>query len=78
MNQNVTLKLDKELILKAKILATKNRTSLSRLMVTALKKYVGTPEEYQKARRKALSLLKKGVNLGGGPYYSDRSQLHER
>lgn len=78
MNQNITLKLDKELILKAKIFATKNKTSLSRLMVTALKEYVSGPDDYQKAHRKALSLLKKGISLGGGPYYSDRSQLHER
>ena len=78
MHQNVTLKLDTVLLRKAKIYATKEGSSLSRLMTKALGQIVGSTEKYEKAKGKALSLLKKGFRLGGGPYYSSRDELHHR
>lgn len=78
MHQNVTLKLDKELLRKAKVFATREGTSLSRLMVEALKSFIKRIEGYSSAQRKALQYLNKGLKLGGGSYYLSRENLHHR
>lgn len=78
MYQNVTLKLDKGLLHQAKLYATQEKSSLSRLMVEALRTFLGRAQGYEKARKKAVSRLKKGWKLGGGPYWASRSELHER
>lgn len=78
MHQNVTLKLDKDLLRQAKVFATHEKTSLSRLMVEALQFFLGKSEGYEKAKRKALARLKKGWNLGGSPYSTSRDELHLR
>lgn len=78
MTQNVTLKLDRDLLRKAKVYAVQKRTSLSGLMTTALKTVVGGEEGFEKARRRALLRLKKGLKMGGGPYYTSRDELHQR
>ncbi|MBI4373321.1 MAG: hypothetical protein HY542_00435 [Deltaproteobacteria bacterium] len=78
MHQNVTLKLDKELLREAKVYATEAGKSLSRLMVDALRALIGKASAYEKAHKKALSFLHKGFKLGGGPYYGSREELHSR
>lgn len=78
MHQNVTLKLDKDLLREAKLYATGAGKSLSRLMVEALGAFIGKPSAYEKARKKALAFLHKGLKLGGGPYYASREELHVR
>ncbi len=77
--QNVTLSLPKTLLKKAKIVAAQEEKSLSELMREVLGKKVEQQTGYQKAKRRHLSLLKKGLNLGtkGRTSYT-RDELHDR
>jgi hypothetical protein len=77
MKQNITLSLDKELIIKGRILAAKKETSLSRLLSDILKKIIEEEEGYEACRRKALANLERGFRLGGKIACS-REELHER
>ena len=78
MHQNVTLKLDKELLHEAKIYATEAGKSLSRLMVEALHALIRRSSAYEKAHKRALAFLHRGLKLGGSPYYQSREDLHSR
>ena len=78
MHQNVTLKLDKDLLREAKVYAAEAGKSLSRLMVEALRNFIGKASGYEKAHKKALAFLHKGLKLGGGPYSRSRDELHSR
>ena len=78
MQQNITLKLDKGLLREAKFFAMHEKKSLSRLMTDLLVRLVRHSSEYEKKRKKALSLLNKGWKLGGGSYVSSREELHRR
>ncbi|MEE8126310.1 MAG: hypothetical protein V3T42_10885 [Nitrospirales bacterium] len=77
--QNVTLSLPKTLLKKAKIVAAQEEKSLSELMREVLGRKVEQQTGYQKAKRRHLSLLKKGLNLGtkGRTSYT-RDELHDR
>jgi hypothetical protein len=77
MKQNITLSLEKELIKKGKIIASKKETSLSRLLSDFLREIINEEERYELAKRKAINLLNKGYHLGGKISCS-RDQLHER
>lgn len=78
LHQNITLKMDKNLLQKAKVFAAGRKTSLSRLMMETLRDKITQSEGYQRAQKGALALLKKGFKLGGGPYYASRDELHSR
>ena len=77
--QNVTLSLPKTLLKKAKIVAAQEEKSLSELMREVLGRKVEQQTGYQKAKRRHLSLLKKGLTLGtkGRTAYT-RDELHDR
>ncbi len=77
MKQNITLSLDKELIVQAKILAARRRTSISKMPAEDLKMQVEQSELYETAKKKALFNLKKGLHLGG-QQISGRQELHDR
>ncbi len=77
MKQNITLSLDKELIARAKILAARRRTSISKMLAEDLKMQIEQSERYETAKKKALFNLKKGLHLGGQPI-SAREELHDR
>lgn len=77
--QNVTLSLPKELIKKAKIIATKRDTSLSNLIRQTLEEIITKEEGYEVAMRKHLEILRKGFDFrlkGKIPW--TREELHER
>lgn len=74
--QNLTVQLDRNLIRKARILAARRDTSVSRLVASELERLVGDDEAYQVARRSALSFLRRGFHLGGKRVRRDA--LHER
>jgi hypothetical protein len=75
--QNITLRLSKATIRKARILAAKRSTSISGLLSTEIDKLVRHDDEYEKARRDALALMNPGFALGGS-HKLDRDALHER
>jgi predicted transcriptional regulator len=77
MKSNITLKLDRDLLRKVRILAAEKDTSVSALLTEQLAKAVRDREGYEKAKRRALARLKRGYNLGFTPPAS-RDELHER
>lgn len=76
MKQNITLSLDSELLKGARVLAAKNRTSVSKLLAAELERLVTDDNRRQRARVKAMHILDRGLHLGGG--HPDRDSLHER
>jgi hypothetical protein len=75
--QNITLKLDKSTIRKARLLAARRGTSVTRLLAAQIEQLVGEAAAYEIARRRALALLEKGLHLGGR-IRSTRDEWHER
>jgi predicted transcriptional regulator len=77
MKRNVTLKLDYDLLRKARILAAEADTSISALLTRQLERAVAEREGYEQAKRQALAAIGKGLNLQFTPPRS-RDELHER
>jgi len=77
--QNVTLSIPRYLLKQAKIIAAGQDKSLSQLMRESLEEKVREEADYDKARKRQLKLLKKGLDLGtGGQIKSSRDELHAR
>ncbi len=77
--QNVTLSIPKTVLRQAKIIAASQDKSLSQLMRESLEEKVREETDYNKARKRQLRLLKKGLNLGtGGQVKTSRDELHAR
>jgi hypothetical protein len=74
--QNLTISISPETVRKAKILAARRSTSISRLLAEQIDTLVGGEEAYQQAERSALALLDHGFHLGG--LVASRNELHER
>jgi predicted transcriptional regulator len=77
VGRNVTVRLDDETIHKAKLLAARRATSLSRLVASEIERLVDENEVYQAAQTAALKQLERGFPLGGG-VRSDREAAHKR
>jgi predicted transcriptional regulator len=77
MKQNVTIKLDKDLIKKGKVIASKRETSLNRLLSDFLRQIVDEEDYYEQCKKKAFDMLNKGYHFGGKITYT-REELHER
>lgn len=77
MKQNVTIAVEKDLLKKARIIAARRETSLSRMLTKELNRLVGDDERYASAKRKALAQLRQGLSLGGS-IAATREQWHER
>jgi post-segregation antitoxin (ccd killing protein) len=77
MKTNITLKVDRDLLRRARVLAAEKDTSVSALVTEQLEKAVREREGYDQAKKYALAAMKKGFNLGyKGP--ASRDELHER
>ena len=77
LKQNITVSISSETIRKAKILAARRSTSISRLVAEQIEQLVGAEEAYQRAERAAMALLENGFHLGG-VITATREELHER
>ncbi|HKI04687.1 MAG TPA: DUF6364 family protein [Thermoanaerobaculia bacterium] len=77
MQRNITLTLDDDLILKARVLAARRNRSVSALLREELSRLVTEDEVYETAKRAALERLERGSHLGGGSLPS-RDELHDR
>jgi predicted transcriptional regulator len=77
MKRNITVQLDDETVAKAKVLAARRSTSVSKLVAGEISKLVGDDDAYQRAKDAALAHLRQGFHLGGGRL-PDREALHER
>jgi hypothetical protein len=63
--QNLTIRLDRRTLRKAKLLAARRNLSMSRLVALYIEALVGEDEAYERAHRQALALLDEGFHLGG-------------
>ena len=77
MRQNITLSIERDLILKAKILAARRQTSVSRMLSREIEKLVAESEQYEKAKKSAFSNIESGFHLGGKINVT-REDLHDR
>lgn len=75
--QNITVRLSRQTLRKAKILAAKRNTSISALLADQIDSLVGEDDAYEQAQRRALALLDQGFHLGGR-IQSTRDDWHER
>ena len=75
--QNLTIRLDRQTIRKAKIVAAKRSTSISGLLARQIEILVGEEEAYERAEREALALLDQDFHLGGS-IQASRDDWHER
>ena len=75
--QNITVRLDRRTLRKAKVLAARRNTSISGLIAEQIETLVGEDEAYQQAQRRALAFLEEGFHLGGR-IESTRDEWHER
>ncbi|MFN8061243.1 MAG: hypothetical protein U0Q12_18930 [Vicinamibacterales bacterium] len=76
-NQNITIRLDRRTLRRAKILAAKRNTSISGLLAKQIETLVGEDDAYEQAQRRALALLDRGLHLGGR-IEATRDEWHER
>lgn len=77
MKANITLKLDTALLREIRILAAEQGSSISALLAAKLKEIVHQRQRYDRARKRALTRLREGFDLGWSPPAS-RTELHER
>ena len=77
MKRNLTVQLDEEIVRKARVLAARRSTSVSKLVAGEIQKLVGEDVSYQRAKAVARAHMNKGFHLGGGPL-PGRDALHER
>lgn len=77
MKTNITLKLDKDLLREARIMAAEEGTSISALLAAKLEEAVRKRRDYERAKKSALAILNKGRHLGWKAPLS-RDELHER
>ena len=75
--QNITVRLDRQTLRKAKVLAARRNTSISGLLAEQIDTLVGEDDAYEQAQRRALALLDRGFHLGG-QIESTRDEWHER
>ncbi len=77
MKTNVTLKLDVDLLREARIIAAEEGRSVSALLTDRLEALIRERKAFDRARRRALARLRKGLDLRWTPPGS-REELHER
>ena len=75
--QNITLRLSKQTLQKARVIAAKRSTSISGLLTSQIEQLAEKEDDYERAMDRAFARMKKGFNLGEIPKL-DRDALHER
>ena len=77
MKTNVTLKLEADLLREARVLAAEEGRSISSLLSERLEAMIRERKAFDRARRRALSRLRSGLDLQWAPPES-RDELHAR
>lgn len=77
MKTNITLKVDTALLREARVIAAEEGRSVSALLSDRLEVLVRDRKSFERARRRALARLRKGLDLRWTPLRS-RDELHER
>lgn len=77
MKRNLTVQLDESVIKKARVVAARRSTSISRLVSEEIERAAAQDTTWQTAKKAALAQLDHPFRLGGGKL-PDRESLHER
>lgn len=75
--QNVIVRLDRQTLRKAEILAARRNTSISGLLAQQIEHLISQDEMYEHARTQAMAILDQAFHLGG-KITASRDELHER
>ena len=78
MQRNLTVKLDEATIRKAKVVAAKRDTSVSRLVADEIDRLVRDDDAYEQARVEALADLESGFDLGSEGRLPPREAAYDR
>ena len=73
---NLTISVEKELLRTMKIIAAKRDTSVTGLLTEMMESRAKQDGDYERAKKRAIARMKKGMNLGFKPV--PRDELHER
>ena len=74
--ENITLSLDRQLLKRAAIVATRRGMTLHGFLRKQIKLLTAHEQGYERAKLDALALLKRGFHMGGR-IRTTRDQLHE-
>jgi hypothetical protein len=75
--RNLTVQLDERTLRRAKSLAAREGTSVTRLVASTLERLVSEDDAYEEAKRRALAMLEKPLHMGRRRRFG-RDELHER
>ena len=78
MYRNLTVRLEAGTIRKAKILAARRSTSVSKLIAHEIDRLVREDEAYEQTKAEALAELESGADLGSGGTLPAREDAYER
>ena len=70
---NITLKIDRQLLKRIKVLAAQREISISALMTALLEEALTRNKklDYEQAKQRALARMREGLDLGGRPLLRD-------
>ena len=77
MKRNITVQLDEATVQKARVVAAKRGSSISRLLTEQIDLLARQDDDYDRAMQDALAELGRGHDLGGSPYPA-RDTVHDR
>jgi hypothetical protein len=77
MKRNITVQLDEATVQKARVVAAKRGSSISRLLTEQIEVLARQDDDYDRAMQDALAELERGFDLGGGPYPA-RDDLYDQ
>lgn len=77
MKRNITIQLDDATVQRARVVAAKRGSSISRLLTEQIEILARQDDDYDRAMHDALAELERGYDLGGGPYPT-RDEVHDR
>jgi len=75
--QNLTIRLDLQIIQKAKIIAARRSMSIHDFLARQIEILVREEEAYERAQQQAMTLLDQGFHMGGG-IRTSRDRLHKQ
>ena len=75
--RNLTIQIDEDVAQRARMVAARRSTSVSRLVAEQIEALVHADAAYESARREAVDTMRKGFHLGGGPLPT-RDEIHDR
>ena len=75
--QNLTIRLSKETIRKAKVLAARQSTSISALIAEQVDRLTQEDDAYEQAMKRSIARMEQGFHMGGVHDW-DRDSLHDR